>query len=124
VKVIQNCQNEIDLRRQEELLREYAKVERPVWLQELEAEYEILATECIGVSLEKDLAFHLSDNAVFGGLILQRAFWENKLKTLLEKQRDRFTSVCRHVRRLYEATWENRFALLSKLVAWEYQLTQ
>ena len=124
VKVIQNCQNEIDLRRQEELLREYAKVERPVWLQELEAEYEILATECIDVSLEKDLAFHLSDNAVFGGLILQRAFWENKLKTLLEKQRDRFTSVCRHVRRLYEATWENRFALLSKLVAWEYQLTQ
>jgi hypothetical protein len=60
---------------------------------------------------------------VFGGLILQRAFWENKLKTLLEKQRDRFTAVCNHVRRLFEAKWEHRFALISKLVAWEYQLT-
>lgn len=122
VKVIQNCQDEIDLRRQEELLREYAEVERRVWFHELEAEYEILATECTGDSPEKDLAFQLSDNAVFGGLILQRAFWEDKLKSLLEKQRDRFASVCRHVRRLYEAKWENRFALLSKLIAWEYQL--
>jgi len=124
VKVILNCQHEIDLRRQEELLREYAMIERPVLLQELEAEYEILATECDGASPARDLAFCLSDNAVFGGLILQRAFWEDKLKTLLENQRDRFSSVCRHVRRLFEATWENRFVLTSKLVAWEYQLAR
>ena len=122
VKVIQNCQKKIDLRRQEELLREYAKVERQVWLQNLEAEYETLSRKCAGDTTENDLAFHLSDKAVFGGLILQRAFWEDKLKTLLRKQRDRFTSVCRHVRRLYEATWENRFTLISKLVAWEYQI--
>jgi len=122
VKVIQNCQDEIDLRHQEELLRKYAKVEQPFWLQELEAENEILTAECVGASPEKDLALRLSDNAVFGGLILQRAFWENKLKTLLEKQRDRFTAVCNHVRRLFEAKWEHRFALISKLVAWEYQL--
>ncbi len=124
VKVIQNCQNEIDLRRQEELLCEYAKVERAVWIQDLEAEYETLTGECVGDSMEKDLAFHLSDKAVFGGLILQRAFWENKLKSLLEKHSDRFISVCSHVRRLYEATWENRFTLISKLVAWEHQLTE
>jgi hypothetical protein len=124
VKVIQNRQHEIDLRRQEELLLEYAKRERPVWLQGLEAEHEILITECVDGSLEKDLAFYLSDNAVFGGLILQRAFWEDKLKALLEKQRERFSSVCRHVRRLFEATWENRFALISKLIAWENQLAR
>lgn len=122
VKVIQNCQDEIDLRRQEELLREYAGVERSVWLQELEAEYEILKGQCVGASPENDLALHLSDKAVFGGLILQRAFWENKLKVLLEKQRARFTAVCNHVRRLFEAKWEHRFALISKLVNWEYQL--
>lgn len=122
VKVIQNCQVEIDLRRQEELLREYAGVERSVWLQELEAEYEILEGQCVGASPENALAFHLSDKAVFGGLILQRAFWENKLKALLEKQRDRFTSVCNHVRRLFEAKGEHRFALINKLVNWEYQL--
>ena len=124
VKVIQNRQHEVDLQRQEELLLEYAMIERPVWLQELEAEYEILVTECADGSLEKDLAFYLSDNAVFGGLILQRAFWEDKLKALLEKQRDRFTSVCRHIRRLFEATWENRFSLISKLIAWECQIAR
>jgi hypothetical protein len=123
VKLIQNCQVEIDLRRQEELLREYAEVERPVWLQGLEAEYKTVVTECIGTSPENDLALQLSDRAVFGGLIVQRAFWENKLKALLEKQRDRFTAVCNHIRRLFETTWENRFALISKLVAWENQLS-
>jgi L-lactate utilization protein LutB len=53
---------------------------------------------------------------------LQRAFWENKLGSL-EKQRSRFTIVCNHVRRLFEAAWENRFALISKLVAWEHRLS-
>ena len=124
VKVIKNCQMEIDLRRQEELLREYAEVERPVWLQGLEAEYETLVTECVGTSPENDLAFQLGDRAVFGGLIIQRAFWENKLKALLEKQRSKFAAVCSHIRRLFETTWENRFALISKLVAWEHQLTR
>ena len=124
VKVIQNCQMEIDLRRQEELLREYAEVERPVWLQGLEAEYETLVAECVGTSPENNLAYQLGDRAVFGGLIVQRAFWENKLKSLLEKQRNRFAAVCSHIRRLFETTWENRFALISKLVAWECQLTR
>ena len=115
---------EIDLRRQEELLREYAEVERPVWLQKLEAEYETLVSECVGTSPENDLAFQLGDRAVFGGLIIQRAFWEHKLKTFLENQRGRYSAVCNHVRRLFEATWENRFALISKLVGWEHQLTR
>lgn len=122
VKLIQNCQGELDLRRQEELLREYAEVERPVWLHKLEAEYETLITECNGTSPENDLAYQLGDRAVFGGLIVQRAFWENKLKTLLEKQHNRYTSVCSHIRRLFETTWENRFALISKLITWEHQL--
>jgi len=123
VKVIQNSQEEIDLRRQETSLREFAEIERQVWLQELEAEYKILETECAGSTPENDLAFRLSDSAVFGGLSLQRDFWENKLKLILEKSRDKFSAVCRHVRRLFEATWGNRFALIAKLVAWEHQLT-
>jgi transposase InsO family protein len=123
VKVIQNSQEEIDLRRQEESLREFAEIERQGWLQELEAEYKILETECDESTPENDLAIRLSDSAVFGGLSLQRAFWENKLKLNLERNREKFSAVCRHVRRLFEATWENRFALIAKLVAWEYQLT-
>ena len=123
VKVIQNSQAEIDLRRQEESLREFAEIERQGWIQELEAEYKMLETECNGSTPENDLAFRLSDSAVFGGLFLQRAFWENKLKLILERSRDKFSAVYSHVRRLFEATWENRFALIAKLVAWEYQLT-
>ncbi|MBW2612772.1 MAG: hypothetical protein JRD49_12960 [Deltaproteobacteria bacterium] len=123
VKVIQNSQAEIDLRRQEESLREFAEIERQGWLQELEAEYKMLEMECNGSTPENDLAFRLSDSAVFGGLFLQRAFWENKLKLILERSRDKFSAVYSHVRRLFEATWENRFALIAKLVAWEYQLT-
>jgi transposase InsO family protein len=122
VKVIMSRREELDLCRQEELLREYAEVERSVWLQGLEAEHQTVVAECIGGSPEKDLAFQLGERAVFGGLILQRAFWENKLKILMEKQRERFTAVCSHVRRLSDSTMENRFALISKLVAWEYQL--
>ena len=61
VKVIQNCQHEIDLRRQEELLREYAEVERSAWLQVYEAEYATLVAECTGVSPEFDLAYRLGE---------------------------------------------------------------
>jgi hypothetical protein len=123
VKVIQNRQTEIDLRGQEESLREFAEIERQEWLQELEAEYKILETECDESTPKNDLAIRLSDSAVFGGLSLQRAFWENKLKLILDNSHDKFCAVCRHVRRLFEATWENRFALIAKLVAWEHQLT-
>lgn len=120
VKVIQNCQQELDLRQEEERLREYAELERKAWLMELEAEYEILQNQCDGVN---DLAFRLSDNAVFGGLALQRAFWKSKLKMLLKKQQHGFDAVCSHVRRLFEAAWENRFSLINKIINWEYQLS-
>ena len=58
---------------------------------------------------------------MFGGLILQRAFWEETLKELLIKQSKRIGAACNHVLRLFETTWENRFVLISKLVVWEYQ---
>jgi hypothetical protein len=122
VKLIMGRREELDLCRQEELLRDYAALERPVWLQGLETEYATMVAEYTGSSPEEDLTFQLGERAVFGGLILQRAFWENKLKALLANQRTRCAAVCSHVRRLSEATMENRFSLISKLVAWEYQL--
>ncbi|MCP4209875.1 MAG: hypothetical protein GY764_00200, partial [Halieaceae bacterium] len=57
VKVIQNRQAEIDLRGQEESLREFAEIERQGWLQELEAEYKILETQCNASTPDNDLAF-------------------------------------------------------------------
>ena len=123
VKVIVNRQHENDLRRQEELLHEFAEVERRAWLQDLEVEHERLVADCKSAQPQQGLAFRLAENAVHGCLIMQRAFWQDKLKALLEKQRDRYAAVSKHVQRLFETTWENRFVLMSKLVAWESGLT-
>ena len=123
VKVIQNCQRELDLRHQEELLREFAEKERPAWLMELDSEYDTLMKEYDDAPPKNDLSFILSENTVFGGLALQRSFWANKLKMLLEKRRHGFKEVCRHIWRIFEAIWENRFALISKVVNWEFQLS-
>ena len=125
VKLIQSSQEELDLREQEHWLREFAEVERSAWLQDLEQDYNLLKTECDhAVGLDCDLAFGLSEKAVFGGLPLARAFWEAKLKALLEKQCQRFEAVRRHVRRLFEAQWNDRFQLISRLIGWECQLAQ
>jgi hypothetical protein len=123
VKLIQSCQEELNLRDQERLLREFAETERRAWLGELEQDYELLKSECEnGATHEHDLAFRLSELAVFGSLPLQRAFWEEKLKALLATQRQRIGALCRHIRRLFEAEWNERFQLISRLVAWEQQL--
>lgn len=122
VKVIQSSQEELDLRLQEELLRKFAQNERQCWLQEFEAEYQQLKKECDGSTPEKNLLFCLGEKAAFAGLALQRSFWEDKLKHMLGKCRDKVTVVCRHIRRLFEAQWNDRFVLISKLVAWEHQL--
>ncbi len=125
VKLIQNCQVELDLRSQESWLREFAETERGAWLQALEQDYVLLEAECTNPNtLENDLALRLSEKAVFGSLFLERAFWEERLKALLSKQRQRIGAVCRHLRRLYEAEWNDRFQLISRLVDWELQLAQ
>ncbi len=124
VKVIQNCQDEIDLRKQEDYLREYAEVEKRGLLRELEKEYELLKAQCDGRSGPAyDLAFQLSEKAVFGAMILQRSFWEAKLKKLLLEGKDRIASVIRHIRRLFEAHWNDRFQLINRLVSWSIGLT-
>jgi hypothetical protein len=123
VKLIQSSQEELDLREQEYWLQEFAEVERGAWLRDLEQDYHLLKTECDhAAGLNHDLAFCLSEKAVFSGLPLARAFWETKLKALLQKQCQRFAAVRRHVRRLFEAQWNDRFQLISRLIEWERQL--
>jgi hypothetical protein len=124
IKVIQNCQDEIDLRQQEDYLLEYAEVEKRGMLRELEREYELLKAECERRSgPANDLAFQLSEKVVFGGIILQRSFWEAKLKKLLIESKGRIASVIRHIRRLFEAHWNDCFQLINRLVSWSIGLT-
>ena len=120
VKVIQNCQEELDLREQETQLRKYAEVERRGLLREQEREHALLIAECReGTGPAYDLALRLSEKAVFGAMVLQRSFWEGKLKALLAKGADRTESVIRHIRRLFEAEWNDRFQLISRLITWD-----
>ncbi|MEA1867144.1 MAG: hypothetical protein U9N19_03440 [Thermodesulfobacteriota bacterium] len=124
VKVIQNCQDEIDLRQQEDQLRKYADIEKRGFLRELDQEYELLKADCEGrTGPTNDLAFQLSEKAVFGAMILQRSFWEAKLKKLLMERKDRIASVIRHIRRLFEAHWNDRFQLINHLISWNMGLT-
>ena len=69
------------------------------------------------------MALQLSENAIFGGLLLQRAFWEEKLKALLTKLRGCTDVVIKQIRRLFEADWNDRFHLISRLIAWENAVT-
>ena len=123
VKVIINRQHEHDLRRQEELLREFAEMEKRAWLKIHEAKHAQLLIDCEGAPEHEDLAIRLAENTARGSLNIQRAFWENKLKEHIMKQRDRYVAVCSHIRRLFEIPEKQRFTLISKLVAWESGLT-
>lgn len=125
VKLIQSRQEELDLHAQESWLLVFAKVERGAWLQELEQDYELLKTACSQTAdLDHDLAFRLSEKAVFGGLPLARAFWEAKLRDVLAQQWQRFEAVRRHIKRLYEAPGNDRFHLISLIAGWAHKLAQ
>ena len=121
VKVIQNCQHELDLKRQEDLLRFFAQQERQAWMEIFEQQYEQLQAEHADSCGPREMAFRMSEAALFGSLILERAFWENKLKSLLISQQNLFESVCNHIRRLWEGTWLDRFQLMDKIIAWQVQ---
>jgi hypothetical protein len=51
VKLIQSCQEEDDLRIQEELLRKYTQKERQGWLQEFETEYQLMINFPLSVAI-------------------------------------------------------------------------
>ena len=124
VKIIQNCQDELDLRTQEDFLRFFAQKERPAWLNIIEQEYEQLEAVHPDSSDARQFAFSMSESALFGSLILERAFWENKLKLLLLTQPHLSELVCNHIRRLWESAWLDRFQLIDKVIAWQYQTAQ
>ena len=123
VKVIQNCQDEIDLRIQEELLLEYAYKHQRCWLSELEMEKKIIFGDKPEIDLSKETLFTLSEKAVFGGLPIQRAYWEKQLRQVLKMQPTYFKVIRKHIRRLFEAVWQDRFVLISKLINWEQELS-
>lgn len=122
VKVIKSCREELDLIVVEAMLLQYTAIEQPAWLREYDKEYERLESEIMAQTSDKEFLFNIAEKAIFGSLIFERVFWEKKLKLLLYKQTHYFQKVRNHIKRLYEANWNDRFQLISKLVNWENQL--
>jgi len=121
VKVIRNCQHELDLRRQEELLRIFAQEERQAWLETLEQEYRKLQAEHADSFAARKMAFRVSESALFGSMLVERAFWEEKLQRLLLIHPDLFEPVCHHIRRHWEIERTCRFQLIDRIITWQYQ---
>jgi hypothetical protein len=121
VKVIQSCQDELDLRTEEELLRFFAQHERQAWLKILDGEYEKLQDEHANSSEAREMVFRISESALFGSMVLERTFWENKLQSLLLIQPELFEMVCSHIRRHWEIDRTCRFQLIDKIIGWQHQ---
>ena len=124
VKVIQNCQDELDLRRQEELLHEFARHEHQAWLQVFEKEYEQLKCEHAAPAGTREMIFCVTQAALFGSMILERAFWEEKLQHLLLIHPEFFESVCNHIQRHWDVGHTCRLQLIDRIISWQYQTAQ
>lgn len=121
VKLIQNCQDELDLRRQEELLRFFAQEEREAWLEILERENEQVQAQHAHCAEARQSVLRVSESALFGSMVLERSFWEDKLQSLLLIHPQLIQAACNHVRRLWEADHSARFQLIDKMITWQYQ---
>lgn len=75
--MIKNCQEDIDLRMQEDFLHKFVENERQGWLQELESECQQLKKECNESTLEKNVLFCLAEKV---------GIWRpNSIEEFLEK---------------------------------------
>jgi hypothetical protein len=123
VKVIQSQQHELDLREQEQSLLSYAQQQKKQWLFQWENDYQAFEESCSHQSSRQEaFACQLAEMTLFASIFLQRAFWEDKLKTLLKTQQQLLHSVCQHLRRLFEADSNDRFQLISSLIEWDIGL--
>lgn len=122
VKLIQNCQNDLDLRTQEWFLYEFARHEQQAWLQLLDNEYEQLAAEHAAPCRTRELIFRVSEAALYGSMILDRVFWEERLQRLLLLHPECVEPVCRHIRRHWEVDHSARFQLIDTILSWQCRL--
>lgn len=78
--------------------------------------------------LQNQAITHHTPEAIRQGLAIFDTEWSkgrlrNKtahryLVKMIQNCHDKISAVCRHIRRLFEAAWNDRFVLISKLVAW------
>lgn len=113
VKLISGAQVEIDLEREEHFLLRYAETERRSWLAALSAAKQEIMRDAETVE-ERIIAF--AEHALYGGIFIEKAYWEKELTSALADAPDLHGKVTTHIRRLYEAPALCRRRLLNRLV--------
>jgi hypothetical protein len=119
VKLITSCQEEIDLRIQEDLLLEFIMEERKSWLVELDRVRRQVMRDG---HTEEELVLELAEHAVAGGIMIERAYWEKHLKDRLQHCSQLIPRVINHIRRIYEEPWNARFYLMNSLISFQHDL--
>jgi len=119
VKLIREAQIEIDLEREEHLLLQYAEIERCSWLSELTLAKAAIESESL-TKTEQVIA--MADRALFGGIFLEKAYWERELSAALSETPALLSSVTTHIRRLYETPPLCRRRLLNRIVISQHGL--
>ena len=113
-KVIQNQQDELDLERAAEELRQLCRIQNQSWTSFEEREYQTLVSENDD---PKHLAIALAENAAHGAIPVQATFWNEKLLTFVDDEPYLADAVITHLVRLYEAPHQKRLALIDLVAA-------
>lgn len=119
VTVIVSMQIEVDLEREGVALLHYAETERSAWLSSLVAAKKRIEKSA---KTDEELVLGFAEQALYGGIILEKAFWEKELTLALFGKPDLTRKVMTHIRRLYEAPELCRQRLLNRLVAGQAEL--
>jgi hypothetical protein len=114
-KVIQACQESLDLERQEVVLLELCRNGAQDWVATEREEYEQLKSDCGPLALACALAEHAAE----GGLPVAAAFWTERLLEYLGEARHLIGAVRQFLVRLYEAPADRRLSLIDRLAALE-----
>jgi len=118
-KLIQSCQEEIDFERAEDELLRSCETEYEWWLAHEEKAYQEIV-ENGKDSL--DVCCQIAEMAAHGSLPINGAFWRDKLRKEVERNRHHAAGVRRFLRRLYEAPQHVRLGLITSVAEVEYGL--
>lgn len=113
VKLVREMQVEADLEREERALLRYAETERRSWLADLVAANQEIQRDSSSVE-ERVIA--LAEHALYGGIFVEKAYWEQELTAAIAGAPALLGQVTTHIRRLYEAPPLCRRRLLNRLV--------
>ena len=107
-------QIEIDLEREEHTLLHYAETERRAWLAALAAAKQEIERD---TETAVERIFNFAEHALFGGIFLEKVYWEKELTTALAATPELIGKVTAHICRIYEAPELCRRRLINRIIA-------